>query len=145
MKTSEKGIDLIKSFETLQLAAYPDPGTGGEPWTIGWGHTGGVKQGDTCTEEEAEEWIRSDLEKFERCVDRYVEVEITQEQFDALVCFTFNVGCGSLQSSTLLKLINAGNFEAAAQQFGRWNKANGKVLAGLTRRRDAERQLFETA
>ena len=145
MKTSEKGIDLIKSFETLQLEAYPDPGTGGEPWTIGWGHTGGVKQGDTCTEEEAEGWIRADLEKFERCVDRYVEVELTQEQFDALVCFTFNVGCGSLQSSTLLKLINAGNFEAAAQQFGRWNKANGKVLAGLTRRRDAERQLFETA
>lgn len=145
MKTSQAGIDLIKQFEGLELTAYPDPGTGGEPWTIGYGHTGGVKPGDTVTEAEAEELLRQDLEKFEDCVNAYVSVPITQSQFDALVSFAFNVGCGALKSSTLLRLLNNGDTEAAAAQFGRWNKAAGRVLAGLTRRRGAERDLFQTA
>lgn len=142
MKTSERGIALIKGFETLQLKAYPDPGTGGEPWTIGFGHTGGVKEGDEIDEDQADEYLRADLAKFERCVTKYVTVDLTQKQFDALVCFTFNVGCGSLQGSTLLKLINAEDFDQAAEQFARWNRAGGKVLAGLTKRRAAEAELF---
>lgn len=145
VKTSQAGIDLIKQFEGLELEAYPDPGTGGEPWTIGYGHTGGVKPGDTVTEDEAEELLRQDLEKFEDCVNAYVFAPITQNQFDALVSFAFNVGCGALKSSTLLRLLNNGDTEAAAAQFGRWNKAAGRVLAGLTRRRGAERDLFQTA
>lgn len=145
MKTSQAGIDLIKRFEGLELTAYPDPGTGGEPWTIGYGHTGGVKPGDKVTEAEAEEILRQDLRKFEDCVNAYVAVPITQGQFDALVSFAFNVGCGALKSSTLLRLLNNGDSEAAAQQFIRWNKAAGRVLAGLTRRREAERDLFQSA
>lgn len=143
MKTGDEGIALIKRFEGCEFTAYPDPGTGGEPWTIGFGHTGGVKPGDVIDEKGAEELLRLDLEKFERCVDQCVEVELTQAQFDALVAFTFNVGCGSLQNSSLLKLVNAERFDAAAQQFGRWNRAGGKVLAGLTRRRAAEAELFQ--
>lgn len=142
MKTSDKGIELIKQYESLQLEAYPDPGTGAEPITIGYGHTGGVKLGDAIDEEQAEAYLRADLAKFERCVSRYITVDLTQEQFDALVCFTFNVGCGSLQNSTLVKLINEGDFDGAAEQFSRWNKAGGRVLAGLTKRREAEKELF---
>lgn len=142
MKTSQAGVDLIKQFEGLELTAYPDPGTGGEPWTIGYGHTGGVKPGDTVTEAEAEEILRQDLARFEDCVNAYVSVPITQSEFDALVSFAFNVGCGALKSSTLLRLLNGGDHEAAAQQFPRWNKAAGRVMAGLTRRREAERDLF---
>lgn len=145
MKTSQAGIDLIKRFEGLELTAYPDPGTGGEPWTIGYGHTGNVKPGDTVTEAEAEEILRQDLEKFEDCVNAYISVPLTQAQFDALVSFAFNVGCGALKSSTLLRLLNNGDYEAAEAQFGRWNKAAGRVLAGLTRRREAERDLFQSA
>lgn len=142
MKISETGLNLIKSFEGLELKAYPDPGTGGEPITIGYGHTGGVKLGDVITKDEADELLKLDVFKFEECVNDSVEVEMTQGMFDALVSFAYNCGCSALKSSTLLRLLNQGNKEGAAQQFGRWNKAAGKVLPGLTRRREAERQLF---
>lgn len=142
MKISDKGLELIKSFEGLSLKAYPDPGTGGEPITIGYGHTGGVKLGDEITQEEADELLRLDVHRFEECVNESVEVEMTQGMFDALVSFSYNCGCASLKASTLLKLLNQGNKEAAAQQFGRWNKSVGKVLPGLTRRREAEKKLF---
>jgi lysozyme len=142
MKTSRNGIELIKSHEGLRLEAYPDPATGGEPWTIGYGHTGGVNEGDVIDIEEAERLLRQDLERFERCVSECVKVDIIQPQFDALVCFAFNVGCGNLRGSTLLKLVNTEDFEGAAAQFGRWNKAAGKVMAGLTKRRAEEAELF---
>lgn len=142
MKISDKGLALIKSYEGCELEAYPDPGTGGEPWTIGVGHTGGVLPGQRITAEEAEQLLESDVEKFERCVEEMLEVDVTQGQFDALVCFAFNVGCKALRGSTLLKLVNAEEFDAAAKQFGRWTKAGGATMAGLVRRRAAEATLF---
>ena len=142
MNISDKGIALIKEFEGLRLEAYPDPATGGEPWTIGYGHTGGVKEGDVITEEQAEEFLRQDLKKFEDAVNSMVHYDITQGQFDALVSFAYNLGPGNLRNSTLLKIINSGSPDAAAIQFLRWDKANGKQMAGLTRRRNAEMELY---
>src|SRR3990167_667104 len=145
MKTSDRGLEFIRVFEGMKLIAYPDPGTGAEPWTIGVGHTKGVRRGDVCTEAEAMAWLREDCAEAETCVESFVESELTQNQFDALVSFVFNCGCGNFKASTLLRLINAGNVEGAAGQFKRWNKANGKVMAGLTRRRQAEADLFMEA
>lgn len=145
MKTSQRGIDLIKSFEGLRLTAYPDPGTGGDPWTIGYGHTKGVKPGMKITENWAEELLRDDLAEFEAAVNGLVKVRLCQHQFDALVSLVFNIGPGAFSDSTLLRLLNAGLYDDAALQFVRWNKGGGKVLSGLTRRRMAERKLFEDA
>lgn len=142
MKVSPRGIDLVKSFESLQLKAYPDPATGGKPWTIGYGHTEGVKQGDTCTEAEADAWLLEDCSVAEEAINDWVDVELTQNQYDALVSLTINIGIGNFKSSTLLKLVNLGQIGAAAKQFGRWNKAAKRVMAGLTKRRTAEASLF---
>lgn len=139
MKTSDKGVALIQDFEGLRLNAYKD--AVGIP-TIGWGHTGDVKMGTTITRTEAERILREDLHDFERAVTRLVRVPINQNQFDALVCFSFNVGAKALENSTLLKLLNAGNKAGAASQFANWNKAGGKVLPGLVTRRAAEAKLF---
>lgn len=141
MKISETGIKLITSFEGLRLRAYDD-GVG--VWTIGYGHTQGVQPGDVITEGEAENLLQDDLDDFERCVNQAVTVPISQHQFDALVSFTFNVGCGALRRSTLLRNLNAGGYPvtAIADQFLRWNRGGGRVLRGLTRRREAERALF---
>lgn len=142
MKTSDSGLQFIRVFEGLKLIAYPDPGTGAEPWTIGVGHTSGVRRGDVCTEVEAMAWLREDCAEAEACVEAWVEPELTQNQFDALVSLVFNIGCGNFKASTLLKLVNAGNYTAAEAQFKRWNKAAGNVMAGLTRRRQAEAEMF---
>lgn len=139
---SDKGLALIIRFEGLRLSAYPDPGTGAEPWTLGCGHTGGVKPGDTCTEREAMDWLRADCETAEACIDAYVEPELTQHQRDALISWIFNLGCRAFKGSTLLALINAGNFDGVPAQMLRWNKAAGHVMAGLTKRREAESALF---
>lgn len=145
MKISQQGIDLIKQFEGCRLAAYPDPATQADPWTIGYGHTGQeVVEGLTITAEEADAYLKEDLEKFEQCVGDALVTDVTQGQFDALVAFAFNVGCRAMSGSTLLQMTNAGQREAAAAQFARWNKANGKVMAGLTNRRQAERRLYMT-
>lgn len=146
--TGERGKRLIKSFEGLYKEAYLCPA--GVP-TIGWGTTvypdgTKVRLGDTCTEEEAETYLSHDLETHEKSVDRFVEVVITQHMFDALVSFVYNLGEGNFRASTLLRMLNDGKYEAAAAQFVRWNKARvrGKLvpLRGLTRRREAERDLF---
>lgn len=143
MRTSERGLELIKEFEGIRLGAYPDPGTGGEPWTIGYGHTGReVRPGLRITLQEADRMLEDDLLKFERGVEALVNVPLEQHEFDALVSFTFNCGLGNLKSSTLLLLLNEGDKEEAALQFLRWNRANQKVMAGLTRRRQAEMALF---
>ena len=140
MKISNKGLNLIKDFEGLKLTSYLCPAN---VWTIGYGSTGPhVKEGMTITEQEAEDLLKEDVSKFEECVNQAVEVDLTQDEFDALVSFSFNVGCGAFMGSTLLRLLNAGNKQAAAQQLLRWDKAGGKVLAGLARRRAAERQVF---
>ena len=143
MKVSDEGIDLIREFEGCVLHAYPDPATGGEPWTIGFGHTRGVKPGDTCTREQALEWLREDVDWAEACVRANVKVPLEQHQFDALVSFTFNCGAGAFGSSTMLKLINGRNMAAAAAQFGRWINGPNGPMPGLVRRRGAERAMFE--
>lgn len=145
MKISNNGKKLIKSFESLELIAYPDPGTGGAPWTIGWGHTGPeVKSGLVWTPAQADAAFDSDIAQFERDVASLVKVPLNQNQFDALVSFAYNCGSSNFASSTLLKKLNAGDYDAAADEFPRWDKAAGKVMNGLTRRRNAERTLFIT-
>lgn len=142
MKTSPKGIALIKSAEGLRLKAYPDPGTGALPWTIGYGSTSGVTRNMVITEAQAEQMLAEDLVRFERIVERLVRVPLNQGQFDALVSFTYNVGEGNFTKSTLLRKLNAGDATGAAEQFSRWVNAGGKVLPGLVKRRAAERSLF---
>ena len=139
MRTSQRGLSLIKSFEGLRLLAYRDAvGV----WTIGYGATRGVKAGMSITQEQAERMLLNDVQRFEPEVERLVKVPLTGNQWDALVSFTYNLGAANLGSSTLLKLLNAGNYAGAAEQFPRWNKAGDQVLAGLTKRRAAERAMF---
>ena len=142
MTPSKKCYDLIKEFEGCKLEAYPDPGTGAEPITIGVGHTGGVKLGDVITQEQADEYLVNDVSHAANAVNQMVDENMTQGQFDALCSFAFNLGIGNLKNSTLLKKLNGGDVEGAADQFLVWNKAAGHVMAGLTRRREAERTLF---
>jgi lysozyme len=136
-----KEAELIKSFEGLELEAYLCPA---DVWTIGYGHTKGVKEGDTVTKEEAEKLLDEDLAFFRNGVKRLVKVDLNENQFGALVSFAYNLGLGSLESSTLLKMLNAGDYDGAADQLLRWNKSKGKVLTGLVRRREAERAVFLT-
>ena len=144
MRTSDSGLEFIRHHEGLETKAYPDPGSSdGHPWTIGVGHTKGVKKGDTCTVEQAMAWLREDVRDAEAAVLRLVKVPLSQDQFDALVSFVFNVGAGALEKSTLLRMLNSGDYFGAAVQFERWNKNDGRVMAGLTRRRKEERDLFE--
>ena len=140
--TGQKGIELIKSFEGCRLAAYKCPAG---VLTIGYGHTSGVTSGQTISQAQAEEYLKADLAKYENAVNEYVTAALNQNQFDALVSFTYNCGAGALKSSTLLKKLNAGDYSGAASEFAKWNKASGKVLAGLTKRRAAEKALFTTA
>lgn len=136
---NEKGLHLLKSFEGLRLKAYLDAvGV----WTIGYGTTRGVRPGMQITEAEAEAFLRDDLRKFEQAVASSIQVPLDSDQFSALVSFTYNVGAGALASSTLRRVLNQSNYSAAAEEFLRWNKGGGRVLAGLTRRRRAERALF---
>ena len=115
---------MIKHFESCKLTAYQDSvGV----WTIGWGHTAGVKKGDNWTQDEADDILLNDLEKFEGYVNQYVKVPLTQNQFDALVSWTFNLGPGNLKSSTMLTKLNEKNYDEVPSQMKRWNKAGGKV------------------
>lgn len=133
------GLDLIKSFEGLRLTAYPDPQSGDAPWTIGYGHTGRVLEGDVITAEQADAFLAADLAVFEEGVASSVSVPLTDNQFAALVSFSFNLGLGRLRGSTLLRLFNDGDDEGAAGEFPKWT-AGG--LPGLVRRRAAEQALF---
>lgn len=139
MKTSDHGVQFIKRFEGLRLDAYLC--SAGVP-TIGYGHTKGVKIGDKITQEQADTFLREDLEPCERAVDELVKVPLTQGQGDALASFIFNLGRGAFSSSTLLKWLNRGDYEGAAGQFERWCRAGGKVLPGLLKRRHAEAAMF---
>lgn len=139
MKLSATGLALIKSFEGLRLDAYR---CAAGVLTIGYGCTRDVKWGDKITEGGAEILLKEDVSVFEDCVNDFVSVDLTQNQYDALVSLAFNIGCAAFRSSTLLKLVNAGDFGAASHQFLRWNRGGGRVLAGLSKRRIAESQLF---
>jgi lysozyme len=136
------GENLIKSFETLKLVAYLDQRG---RWTCGWGHTGpDVVEGTTCTPEQAEDWFQQDTQAAVNGVNESIQTNVTQNQFDALVSFTFNVGVGAEGHSTMAKLINARNFAGAATQFPLWDHVDGVPNAGLLRRRQAEQALFLT-
>lgn len=138
---NDLGLALVKEFEGCELVAYPDPGTGGDPWTVGFGHTGPeVCAGHTITQEQADELLRKDLESAERDVADATEVVLTSNQFSALVSFEYNTG--SYGTSTLRELVNEQDFVGAAEQFERWAWAGGHKLEGLVRRRAAERALF---
>ena len=140
MQLSNKGHDLLKYFEGCELEAYQDSvGV----WTIGYGHTKGVHEGMVITQEQAEQMLLDELKEYEGYVEDMVEVELTQEQFDALVVWVYNLGPTNFKNSTLLKRINEGNFEDVPYQLKRWNKAGGKVLLGLERRREAEAKMFQ--
>jgi lysozyme len=153
MKVSQRGIDLIHSFEQCRLTAYPDPGSrDGHPWTIGWGATGpGIGKGTVWTQAQADARFAQDLAAREVAVNMLLAGRpTTQGQFDALVSFAYNVGLDidddsaaeGLGDSTLLKKHLAGDYAGAAAQFALWNKNDGKVMAGLTRRRAAEAALY---
>lgn len=142
MRITERGLAIVKRAEGLKFNAYRD--TGGI-WTIGWGHTKGVKEGDTCTLEQAQAWIEDDVRDAEMVVNAVVSVPLTQNQFDALVSFVFNEGGRQFGSSTMLRLLNAGDYAGVAPQFDRWIYDDGQVEPGLVTRRAAERALFELA
>ena len=138
---SARGIELIKQHEGLMLDAYPDPGTGGDPWTIGYGHTGpDVIQGVEITEEEAEMLLKEDLEYFEKQVCNLINIPLTQEEFDAIVSFTYNVGAGNLKSSTFRRRINAGENKTTCfkEEFPKWIKGGNGPMPGLVKRRQSE-------
>jgi lysozyme len=143
VQISEQGLLLIKDSELCRLDSYQDPvGV----WTIGYGHTGPeVKEGLHITQDAAEALLLSDLETVEKCIANSVSVNLTQGQYDALCSFVFNLGCSALRNSTLLRLLNAGDDIGAAEQFKRWDHAGGKVLSGLTKRREAEAEMFMNA
>lgn len=151
MKPSKDCIKLVQDFEGCAkkskdglFDAYPDPGTGGDPWTIGWGSTGkDIAKGARWTQQQCDDRLSGDLETFSAGVHKALGgAPTSQAQFDALVTFAYNVGLANLKSSTLLKKHIAGDHAGAAQEFARWNKANKKVMAGLTRRRAAEAALY---
>lgn len=140
MKISEAGLSQIMFSEGDRLVAYQD---GGGVWTIGYGHTAGVKRGMKITEAQAQAYLKKDIGWAENAINTGVKVPLTQGQFDALVSFVFNLGISAFGNSTLLRKLNAGDYSGAASEFLRWNHDNGKVVAGLTSRRKREKDMFE--
>lgn len=142
MNISDAGLDLIKKHEGCRLEAYRDSvGV----LTIGYGSTLGVREGMVITQDQADERLAQDAHAAERCVNNCVSAQLSQNEFDALCSFVFNLGCASLRNSTLLRKLNAGDYDGAAEEFAKWNHAGGQVLAGLTARRADEAKLFDTA
>lgn len=153
-QVSKDGIALIQHFESCltltkdgRFAAYPDAGYGWEVATVGWGtvrYPNGekVRKGDIISQTRADEYLAWEVAEKSAAVTDLLKVEVSDDAFAALVCFTYNVGIDALKNSTLLALINRGRISEAADEFPKWNKSSGKVLAGLTRRRVSERNLF---
>jgi lysozyme len=135
---------LTREFEGCKLTAYPDPGSGGDPWTIGWGATGaGIHKGVVWTQAQADARHVEDLERFAAGVNKLIgTAETTDKQRGAMISLAYNIGLGNFGSSTLLLLHKAGDYPGAKAQFARWNRAAGKVMAGLTRRRAAEAAVY---
>jgi GH24 family phage-related lysozyme (muramidase) len=151
MKPGPECIKMVQQFEGCakkrpdgSMEAYPDPATGGDPWTIGWGTTGpDVKKGVVWTQKQCDDRFVAHLNEFGEKVAKLLGgTPTTQNQFDAMVSFAYNVGPANLSTSTLLKKHKAGDHKGAAAEFAKWNKANKKVMAGLTRRRAAEAALY---
>jgi len=140
MNISQEGISLIKKFEGCELEAYQ---CAAGVWTIGYGSTKDVKEGDTLTQKEADNLLLHEMQEYEGYIKELVKVPLKQNQFDALVSWVFNLGPANLKTSTMLKFLNAGDYHLIPSQIKRWNKASGKVLEGLIRRREAEALMFE--
>jgi len=140
MNISQEGISLIKKFEGCELEAYQ---CAAGVWTIGYGSTKDVKEGDTLTQKEADNLLLHEMQEYEGYIKELVKIPLKQNQFDALVSWVFNLGPANLKASTMLKFLNAGDYHLIPSQIKRWNKANGKVLEGLIRRREAEALMFE--
>ena len=140
MKTSEEGIALIKMFEGCKLRAYLDAV---DVPTIAYGRTKDVKIGDICTQQQAEDWLEEELVEYEGYVNEAVKVELTQPQFDSLVSWTYNLGPSNLNRSSMLRVLNTSDYDNVPEQIMRWNKAGGRVLPGLVRRREAEAEMFK--
>jgi lysozyme len=140
VRTGSQGIALIKKFEGCELKAYQ---CSANVWTIGYGHTRGVKEGDEISADKAEYILLEDLIEFEQYVDNLVTVSLNQDQFDAVVAWTFNLGPTNLKESTMLLRLNDGQYDDVPAQMARWNRSGGEVLEGLKRRRKAEGLLFQ--
>lgn len=146
MSALAHAVALIRRWEGCRLAAYPDPGTGGDPWTIGYGATGpGIRKGVRWTQAQADDRLARDVERFMRGVSACLTREAGDNELGAMTSLAYNIGLGNFRASTLLRLFNAGDKQAAAAQFDRWNRAGGRVMAGLTARRKDERSVFEQA
>jgi lysozyme len=140
MQISKEGLALIKKFEGFESRAYLCPAG---VWTIGYGHTKDVKEGDEWSQAHAEHMLEIELEEFCEYVNKMVKVPLEQYQFDALVAWVYNLGAGNFKESTLLRVLNQGDYDDVPHQIKRWNKAGGRVLQGLVRRREAEALLFQ--
>ena len=139
MKISVEGLALIKKFEGLELNAYQ---CAAGVWTIGYGHTKGVFEGQTIQKAEADEMLVEEMDEYEKAVNDAVTISIDQCMYDALVSWTYNLGPTNLKNSGMLKVLNQGRYDLVPDEMRRWNKANGIVLDGLIKRREAEAQLF---
>jgi len=140
MQISKEGLALIKKFEGFESRAYLCPAG---VWTIGYGHTKDVKEGDEWSQAHAEHMLEIELEEFCEYVNKMVKVPLEQYQFDALVAWVYNLGAGNFKESTLLRVLNQSDYDDVPHQIKRWNKAGGRVLQGLVRRREAEALLFQ--
>ena len=140
MKISSDGLELIKHFEGCETTAYQDSvGV----WTIGYGHTKNVEEGQTCSIEDAETMLADEMDEYEGYINNMVKVDLEQHEFDALVAWVYNLGPTNLGESTMLKVLNGGQFDRVHSEMKRWNRAGGQVLEGLVRRRTAEALMFE--
>lgn len=139
-------LALIRKWEGCRLSAYPDPGTGGDPWTIGWGSTGpGIRKGVTWTQAQADERLAADVEKFMGGVRKLIKRPASDTELGAMTSLAYNIGLGAFERSTLLRFFNAGDKARAAKQFDVWRRAGGRVMQGLVNRRADERKVFESA
>lgn len=145
MTPSKDCFDLITHYEGCELCAYPDPATGAAPWTIGYGHTSGVKPGDVCTADQADKWMNDEANDVAKKIQDVVTVPLKQNQLDALVSLVYNIGFGNFKKSTLLKKLNAEEYDDASNEFLKWIRGNGKVMPGLVARRKSEKALFDVA
>ena len=140
MKISEDGLELIKKFEGCETSAYQDSvGV----WTIGFGHTKGVEAGQTCSIEDAESMLADEMDEYEGYINNMVKVELQQHEFDSLVAWVYNLGPTNLSESTMLKVLNGGQFDRVPDEMNRWTRAGGEILEGLVRRRQAESLMFQ--
>tara|TARA_R100001440_G_scaffold42428_1_gene62152 strand:+ start:75 stop:512 length:438 start_codon:yes stop_codon:yes gene_type:complete len=139
MNISKEGLSLIKKFEGCELEAYLCPAG---VWTIGYGHTKDVKEGDKINKEEADYLLQEEMIEYESYINDFVEVPLEQNQFDALCSWVYNLGPTNLKNSTMLRVLNEEKYADVPQEIKRWNKAGGEVLDGLIKRREAEAKMF---